>query len=282
MDGQRSDEQRAQGQAHGELRVLIVDDEPEPRWVLRELLARENVEVVGEAGDGESAVAAIRELCPDLVLLDIQMPTLDGFGVIEALGPDQMPPVIFVTAFDQHAIRAFEIQALDYLLKPVDPARFAAAFARSRAALEAPAPGLVLSLRRLLQHHQETSYRRYFIVHSGDRLVVVDVQGVDYLAAEGNYLRLHERSRSLLYRATLGAVERELDPTLFCRVQRGALLNLASVAWLERGFGGAMVARLHDDRRVVVQKRYVPALLGAFDRPALRRRSGKPAAPSAG
>ena len=274
MFAHRIQEHQKQGQPLGALRVLVVDDEPEPRWALRELLAGEDALVVGEAADGESAVAAIRELRPDLVFLDIQMPALDGFGVIEAVGPDRMPPVIFVTAFDQHAIRAFEMQALDYLLKPVAPERFAASFARTRDALGRPTVGLVLSLRRLLQDHQSTYYRRYFVVHSADRLVVVDVQAVDYLIAEGNYLRLNERRRSLLYRATISSVERELDPASFCRVQRGAILNLASVAYLERGFAGAMVARLHDDRRVVVQRRHVPRLLAAFDRPPGLRRCG--------
>ena len=247
------------------LRVLLVDDEPLARERLRHLLGGETVSVVGESPDGLHAVEAIRSLAPDLVFLDVEMPGLDGFEVVEAIGPEAMPPVVFVTAHEQHALRAFQVHALDYVLKPIAVARLAESFRIARARLRTlDADALEQALRALLAERSRERFRERFLVRKGERLLVVETGDVDLLESAGNYVRLCSGERSFLFRGTIVGLERELDPARFARVQRGAILRLDAVASLVGEGGGELTAMLEGGRRVAVQRRYAAALRRAL------------------
>jgi two-component system LytT family response regulator len=212
------------------LRVLIVDDEAVARRRLRRMLAAETgVTVVGECEDGRSALDAIASTAPDLVLLDVQMPEHDGFDVLRAIPAAEMPAVIFVTAFDRYALHAFDVHAVDYLLKPFTPERLTAAISRareriaSRTAASGPA-ALAETLRR------GSRYLSRVTITSASRAVVVDLRDVDWIAAEDNYVRLHTRGRQYLHRGTLKALEEQLDPAAFVRVHRSALVRIDRIA----------------------------------------------------
>jgi two-component system, LytTR family, response regulator len=248
------------------IRVLIVDDEPPARRRIRALLADEpGVEVVAEAGSGAAAVAAIREHAPDLVFLDIQMPEGDGFDVVGEIGAERMPLTVFATAHDEHAVRAFEAHALDYLLKPYDRDRFAVTMRRARARLAAAAgtadprlDALLGSLRR------EERYASRITLRSGPRIRVVPVAEIDYVRAEDNYVRLHVGERSYLHRETLASLEARLDPRAFLRIHRSALVNLDRVAELEVLFAGDYTVFLRDGTRLPAGRTYRTALQEAL------------------
>ena len=223
------------------MRVLIVDDEPLARERIRSLLAAEpDVQVVGECGDGGAAVDAIRDARPDLVFLDVQMPDLDGFGVLDALAGEELPLVVFVTAYDQYALRAFEAHAVDYLLKPYDVDRFAAALARARANLGSAGGADVRSqLLSLLQELRPNSrYLERLIVRLGSRLLFVRAEEIDWIEAEGNYARLHAGNRSYLVRETMSHLEAKLDPAHFVRIHRSSIVNVDRIQELESVFQG--------------------------------------------
>ncbi|MEZ4585299.1 MAG: LytTR family DNA-binding domain-containing protein [Gemmatimonadales bacterium] len=241
--------------AGGELsvaRVLIVDDERLARAGLRRELGRlEGIEVVGEAADGASAVDAIARLEPELVFLDVQMPELDGFQVIAAVGPTRMPSVIFLTAHDQYAIRAFEADAIDYLLKPVDPARLARAVERALKRLEAPDAGaLAARLGGLLDRLGQGggTERRIPVEHDG-RFHFVPIDEIDWVEAAGNYVRLHTGRRVHRVRSTLEQMERRLGPG-FLRVSRSALVRERAVEMVEPFVKGSYVLLLQGGARV--------------------------------
>ena len=250
------------------LRVLIVDDEPLAREGLRLHLAElPGVEVVGEAADGEEAVRSIQGLDPDLVLLDVQMPGLDGFGVVQAMGAQGMPPVVFVTAFDEFAVRAFEAHALDYLLKPVDPDRLARAVERARERrrqergrdLERRVLGLMEGLRA------EGRYLERLAVRSGSRIVFVRVSEIDWIEASGNYARLHAGKSEYLLRETMSALEAQLDPRQFMRIHRSTLVRVDRIRELEPLYQGDYVVILEDGTRLTSSRSYrdkLQALLG--------------------
>jgi two-component system LytT family response regulator len=249
------------------MRALIVDDEPLARDCIR--LALEGlaeIELVGECADGESAVRDIRLLEPDLVFLDVQMPGMNGFDVIDALGSEAMPAVVFVTAFDQHAIRAFEIHALDYLLKPFDDVRLKEAVRHARKTIDAGRIGpLVERLTSLLESRLATQRRplRRLAVRDRDRIRYVALADVDYLTAQGNYVRLHVPAATHLVRCTLAALERDLDPSKFQRIHRSTIANLDRIAELEPFAGGDYIAILHDRQKLRVSRTYREALLNA-------------------
>jgi len=242
-------------------RVLIVDDERLARTGLRRELARlDRIEVVGEASDGASAVEAIARLGPDLVFLDVQMPERDGFQVIEAVGPERMPAVIFLTAHDQYAIRAFETDAIDYLLKPVDPVRLARAVERALTRLESPDAGaLATQLTSLLDRLGQGGVpERRIPVEQDGRFHFVPIDEIDWVEAAGNYVRLHAGRRVHRVRSTLEQMERRLGPG-FIRVSRSALVRervvemvepfvKGSYALLLRGGARVRTARSHRDR----------------------------------
>jgi two-component system, LytTR family, response regulator len=204
------------------IRVLLVDDEPLARERLRAMLNDQaGVEIVGEAGDGESAIRAIRLEKPDVVFLDIHMPGMDGFEVLESLEPETTPWTIFLTAFNQHAMRAFEARALDYLLKPASRARLAAALVRVRDRLLAAEP--VPALREWLAA-RETSKR--LVVRDGSQIVFVRIDSVIWMESAGNYVIIHTIGDNHILRETLNDLEQRLPRESFLRVSRSAIVNL--------------------------------------------------------
>lgn len=216
------------------LRAVVADDEPHARRVLAELLAeREGVEVVARCGDGREAVGAIREHAPDLAFLDVRMPELDGFEVVEALDPNERPRVVFVTAYDEHALRAFEVHALAYLLKPFDEADLRETMDHVRELVDRPAEAAgdeAARLEALLDRVLPRSPAgERIVVRSGRRTRLVPVAGIDWIEAVGNYVRLHCGPESHLASRTLSELEETLAPHGFARIHRSTVVNLARV-----------------------------------------------------
>jgi two-component system LytT family response regulator len=217
------------------IRTLIVDDEPLARDGLRVRLQRESdVEIIGEAGDGPGAVEAIRSLHPDLVFLDVQMPGMDGFEILEQVAAEHLPIVVFVTAHDEHALRAFDVHALDYLLKPVADDRFLESLRRARAALDAetPAAGVRERLAGALdaQAAAATATRpaviRRFVVKERGRYLLVPAEEVSWIGAAGNYAEIHARGGAYLVRATIADLAARLDPARFARIHRSTIVQI--------------------------------------------------------
>jgi two-component system LytT family response regulator len=257
------------------LRVAVVDDEPDARQRVLDLLAsHDDVTVVAACRDGAEAAETLGALVlrdgVDLVFLDVQMPELDGFDVVQALadqvGSDRLPAVVFVTAYDDYAMRAFDVSAVDYLLKPYDRERFERALARgaSRAA------GTEAAVRALLTHLNDggtarEQYARRFVVRANGRLFPVRVDDVDWLDVDGNYVRLHTRAGVHLVRETLSAVEARLDPKVFARVHRSAIVQFDRIASLEPYFHGEYVITMKDGSKLTASRSYsvrLRALLG--------------------
>ncbi len=240
------------------MRVLIVDDEPWARRRIASLLRSEqDVEIVGECGDGAEAVARIVELAPDLVFLDVQMPEIDGFEVLEAVGSERMPRVIFVTAYDSYALRAFEAQALDYLLKPFDDERFARALDRARKELAQPPPLLERGLRALIESlPRDRKFLQRLVVKAGGRVLFLRTSDVDWFEASGNYVTLHLGRESHLLRTTMSALAPKLDPEQFVRIHRSAIVNLDRVKELLPWFRGELTLVLHDGTRLTVGRAF--------------------------
>ena len=240
------------------IRVLIVDDEVWARKRIALLLKAEaDVEVVGECADGADAVAKILELSPDLVFLDVQMPDIDGFDVLEAVGPEHMPVVIFATAYDQYAVQAFDVHALDYLLKPFDEERFQRTLERARQHLERTRETPERALRALLASLQERrKYIQRLVVKSGGRIFFLKVGDVDWFEASGNYVTLHVGRSSHLVRGTMTTLEGRLDPDRFLRVRRSAIVNVDRVKELQPWFKGEQVLVLTDGTRLTVGRAY--------------------------
>ena len=235
------------------LRVLVVDDEPLARRGIHVRLGRmAGVEIVGECASGREAVDAIRGLSPDLVFLDVQMPGLDGYGVVEAVGAERMPVVVFVTAYDQHALRAFEARALDYLLKPIDDERFEQAVARARARV---AERRESAVGRRLAAAPAAPLER-ILVRSGGRVLLVAADEVDWIEAAGDYLRLHVGPARHLLRETMGALEARLDPRRFVRIHRSTIVNVSRIRELQPYFNREYVVLLRDGTRLKLSRGY--------------------------
>jgi len=243
----------------GRIRTLIVDDEPLARSRVRELLATQpDVEVIGECGNGREAIAAIRSDRPDLVYLDVQMPEVTGFEVLEALEPAVAPAVVFVTAFDQFAVRAFEVHALDYLLKPFDRERFLSSLQRAREAVRLRREGrLDERLGALLADlGAQRRYLKRLLVKNGSRTVLLQAGEIDWIESAGNYVRLHVGRERHLLRETMTALEERLDPEQFVRIHRSTMVNLDRVRELEPYFHGDYVLRLVDGTRLTLSRTY--------------------------
>jgi two-component system LytT family response regulator len=252
------------------IRVLIVDDEPLARQRIEDLLAREgNVEIVGTADNGVAAIDAIRTLKPDLLFLDVQMPGKTGLEVARAIGLESMPATIFVTAYDQHALQAFDLAALDYLVKPFDDERFEQAFRRARRLVELEETGrLHERLRTLLGDESAprtgessaapsaapTRYLDRIAVESKGRVRFVPVEDIDYIAADGPYAELVAGGRRHVIREAMQTLEARLDPTRFMRVHRSAIVQLDRVDTLLRGAGGDYEIQLKDGTRLRVSR----------------------------
>lgn len=247
--------------------MLIADDEAPARRVLARLLAaHQDVQVVAECADGADAALRIREKRPELIFLDVKMPELDGFEVIERVGVDAMPPVVFVTAFDDFATRAFDVRALDYLVKPFSDARFEATLARARQRLvEMDSPRLAAELRALLDARRGapdgSTLPQRFLVKLGSRTSVISADEIDWIEAQGYYVTLHVGGAAHLHRQGISSLEVELDPRVFARIDRSAIVNLARVRELRRRSDGRWVARLVDGTELPVSRRRREQLL---------------------
>lgn len=240
------------------IRVLIVDDEPLARERIRDLLASvADVEILGECGNGMEAVAAISEKKPDLLFLDVQMPQLDGFGVVEAVGIENMPMTIFVTAYDRHALRAFEVHALDYLLKPFDAERFSKALERARARMGQDKPAIDERLEAFLSDVQTRNkpLERIMIKTSG-RIFFLRVEEIDYIEAAGNYVRLHVGKEDHLLRETMTSLEGKLDPHKFLRIHRSTIVNFESIQELQPLFHGEYAVILRNGTQLTLSRGY--------------------------
>lgn len=241
------------------IKVVVAEDEPLARERLASLFSSEaDIELVAQARDGEEAVRAIHAHSPDLVFLDVQMPQMDGFEVIQAVGLDRMPPVIFVTAYDQHAIRAFQVRALDYLLKPFDRERFAEALQRGRQQVERDATGdlrrRLLALVKDLRRDQPRSDR--LVVKSAGRLFFLRTEEIDWVEAAGNYVRVHIGSTSHLLRETMTSIERRLDPEKFFRIHRCRIVNLERIQEVQPWLNGEYAVLLQTGTRLTLSRGY--------------------------
>jgi len=244
---------------NGRVRVLVADDEPLARERLRLLLSREEgIDLVAECPNGTEAIDAIDRLQPDLVFLDIQMPGATGFEVIEAIGAERMPLVVFVTAFDQYALRAFDVHALDYLLKPFDRERFHEALIRARQQLDRRTNGdLERRLLELVQDLKPSAQRlERFVIKSGGRVFFVRSDEIDWIEAAGNYVKLHVAGDAHLFRETMNTLEAQLDPDIFFRIHRCHIVNIERVRELQPWFNGEYVVFLRNGTRLTLSRGY--------------------------
>lgn len=238
------------------VRILIVDDEPLVRAGIREvLLDQAGVELAGEAGDGLSAITLIEQVQPDLVFLDVQMPGCDGFEVLSQLGPDTRPAVVFVTAYEQYALKAFDAHAIDYLLKPFDDPRLLAALERARTWLSRePVPRQAIP--ELLDDVATNRGRNRFIVKHAGRLRMISAKEVEWIEARGNYVHLHHPDGPFLIRETLASLADSLDSNRFVRVYRSAIVALPEVVEVARRTTGDQELMLRSGARVPLGRSY--------------------------
>jgi two-component system LytT family response regulator len=248
----------------GMIRALVVDDEPLAREGLKlHLVQQKEVGIVGEAGDGRRAAALITSLKPDLVFLDVQMPTLDGFQVVEAVAATWLPTIVFVTAYDQYAIKAFEVHAIDYLLKPFTAERFAAALRKARE--EIAARGSHDSRRRLLQLIAEragaAAHLQRFVIKSGEGYRFVPAAEVASFEAQGNYVRLKTGKGQHLLRITMAELEKRLDPRRFARIHRSTMVNIDRIKEITPAWHGDFEVLLTDGQRLRLSRNFRDRLL---------------------
>jgi two-component system LytT family response regulator len=268
------------------IRAIIVDDEPLARRGIRARLERAGgYTVVAECASGRDAIAAIREHQPAVVFLDVQMPGVDGFGVIEEIGAERMPVVIFVTAFDTHALKAFEAHAFDYLLKPIDDDRFATTIERVRrrvvereeSEVARRLAALMHDLRPALEVAEHGHARRAdasdapagapvnrIVVRDRDRVLLVDVGDIDWIGADGDYVRIHASGKSHLIRDTMVAMEQRLDPASFVRIHRSTIVNISRIRELRPYSSREYAVILKDGTRLRLSRRYRERLRSHF------------------
>jgi two-component system LytT family response regulator len=244
------------------IRTVIADDEPLARERLRQLLRNHaDVQILAECVDGREAVDAIRAHLPDLVFLDVRMPEMDAFGVIEEIGAEDFPDVVFVTAYDQYAVRAFEVRALDYLLKPIGRERFGRAMDRARSRATngngTEQGELAQKLRSLIDEAKnEPEYLERLLIRKGERMVLVRLDEVDWIDGAGNYLELHAGKTTYLLRHTLSGLEARLDPHAFLRIHRSTIVNVDRISELHPTFAGDYVVTLRDGTQLSLSRTY--------------------------
>lgn len=246
------------------IRALIVDDEPLAREGLRILVEREtDLELVGEADDADSAVRQILELRPDLVLLDVQMPGADGFEVLRRVADQHLPAVVFVSAHDHFALRAFEVHAVDYLLKPPSAARLGEALRRVREAARDDNEAGPTALRNLLESQSTpaTVPMRRFVVRDRHRYLLIAAAEVVHIEAAGNYAEIHARGTTFLVRETMSELERQLDPAQFARIHRSSIVSIEHVAEITPDGGGDFLVGLADGTELRMTRSYRDRLL---------------------
>ncbi|HXJ03986.1 MAG TPA: LytTR family DNA-binding domain-containing protein [Candidatus Acidoferrum sp.] len=246
------------------IRTLIVDDEPLGRERISSLLCGDHeVDVIGECADGRQAIAAIEECKPDLVFLDVQMPEVDGFGVVDAICSERMPVIIFVTAYDRYAVKAFEVHALDYLLKSFDRERFAAALRRAKEEIGRLRGGALNErLAGLIEDLQAKKDRlTRLVIKSAGRIVFLRIEEIDWIEAADNYVRVHAGREAHLIRETLQSLEKRLDPAIFLRIHRSSLVNLNRIRELQPIFHGDYAVKLIDGTELTLSRNYREKLL---------------------
>lgn len=242
------------------IRALVIDDEPLARDRICRLLARQSdIQVVGQCGDGKSAVIAIAKHDPDLVFLDVQMPELDGFGVLREIPRAKMPVIVFVSAYDQYAVKAFAVHALDYLLKPFDRERFTEALERARDELRKRCAGQfdprIAELLKSL-HGGQPQYLDRFVVKLNGRVYFVRAEDVDWIEAAGNYLKVHSGKDDHLVRETMNTIESKLDPKRFVRIHRSTIVHLDRIKEMRPWFHGEYSVILKDGKQLTLSRSY--------------------------
>ena len=241
------------------IRTLIVDDEPLAReWVRNGLQEEPSIEVVGECGDGFEAVKSITELKPDLMLLDVQMPGLDGFGVLASLDAQDLPAVIFITAFDRYALKAFEAHAVDYLMKPFSSERLHAAVERARADIDrSSSRELKAALHTMLEDIQrERAYPEWLLIKKDDRSVFLRVADIDWIESSRNNVRLHVGKDVYLFHETTTGIESKLDPKQFFRIHRSTIVNIERIKEMHPWFNGDYAVTLKDGSKLTLSSTY--------------------------
>jgi two-component system, LytTR family, response regulator len=247
------------------IRTLIVDDEPIARRGIRQQLRSEtDVEIIGECSNGREAVAAIRKGAPDLIFLDVQMPLLDGFEVVNAIGIENLPAVVFVTAYNEHAICAFDVNALDYLLKPIDSVRFQKTLKRVRRQLNGSSneklqrklASLLSDLKASHAESKQTKHRERVVIKESGRVLFLDVDEIDWITAQGNYVQIHTKDTAHLLRDTMNGVQSKLDPHKFLRLRRSTIVRIDQIKEMHPLFNGEYVVILKDNTQLVSSRRY--------------------------
>jgi two-component system LytT family response regulator len=243
------------------IRTVIVDDERLARQKVRTLLAGDDeIEIVGECANGPEAIAAVRRQRPDLLLLDVEMPGANGFEVLHSLRGDRLPAVVFITAHDEYAVRAFEVEAIDYVMKPFDRRRFNDALRRAKRQMsdhgEESEARILRLLERMLKSGRESKTLDHFVVKTRDRTFLLGVTDVDWIEAEGKYVRLHAGGASHLVRESIGDVEERLDSRKFLRIHRATIVNVKRILEMHRGFGGGVFVMLRDGTKLTMSRRY--------------------------
>ena len=259
------------------LEVVIVDDEPLARDRIRELLkSHRDVEIVGEARNGQEAIETITLQRPDIVFLDVQMPDMNGFEVLKALDLNSIPLIIFVTAFDEYALRAFEFHAVDYLMKPFDRQRFAKAIDYAKLQVTLTKDRDTSRIIRLLEDIKpRTGYLERFIIKTGETVHFVQASEVDSIEAEGNYVRLKIGNSSHLLRDTLNNIESQIDPRLFVRIHRSTIVNMNRVRELQTWARGEYRVVLHSGASHTLSRGYRDHFESVISRPTASREIGQ-------
>jgi two-component system, LytTR family, response regulator len=242
------------------IRAVVADDEPLARNRIRRLLSGENdIEVVGECKNGKEVLTALDQHSPDLLFLDVEMPELDGFGVLEQVGSEQMPVVIFVTAYDQYAVQAFETHALDYLLKPFDEERFQRSLQRARSHLERSRSGDIATRLLAMLHDvrpQPTPPGDRLVIKSGGRVVFLKSEEIDWVEAAANYVRIHAGNEEYLMRETMNAFEGKLDTRRFMRIHRSIIVNLEKIKELQPCNNGEYIVVLRTGKELSLSRSF--------------------------
>lgn len=243
------------------IRTLIVDDESLARKRLTQLLRDfPSMQIIGESADGIDAIEKIQAHGPDLVFLDVQMPECDGFGVLQRLSPERLPSIVFTTAYDHHAVKAFEQNALDYLVKPITSTRFRTTLERVLRHFElkhenASAKGILSLLSQRSAPAENTQYANRLTIRNDDKVIVLKVSEIDSIESAGNYVAITAGKATHIHRDTLGGLEKQLNPQKFCRISRSAIVNLDRVQELQPMFRGESVLVLADGRTLKVTRR---------------------------